>query len=265
MYNIQYTHRVLHTILEYAVLKGTLARNPSHGVSLPKPKHKERPILTEQQCGIFLSFANGSRYYGLYYLALLMGMRLSELRGLQWSDIDWIKGTIQVRRQAKKVPGLPAMFDFPKTNAGSRTLILSTNTLKVLQNQKENNEMDKRVHNSVWKENNLIFPSTVGTPFTTSHLYDDFFRILISANLPKIRFHDLRHTAASNMLNNRIPLLVVSKILGHSSPSVTANIYGHISTDMQEEVMQKMEELITPTQVGNLLKDDAKNQNSALY
>lgn len=97
-----------------------------------------------------------------------------------------------------------------------------------------------------WQENDLIFPSAVGTPLNPNNLGLDFIRTLEEGGLPRIRFHDLRHTAASLMLIYGIPVRVVSKIFGHAKPSTTMDIYGHLIHDMQDEAARVMESLVTP-------------------
>ena len=98
-----------------------------------------------------------------------------------------------------------------------------------------------------WQEFDLVFPSTIGTPTNHSNLLRQSYKPnLKDAGLPKIRFHDLRHTAASLMLNHGVPVLIVSKRLGHSQPSITLDVYGHIMPSMQEEVANIMDDIITP-------------------
>ena len=90
----------------------------------------------------------------------------------------------------------------------------------------------------------LVFPSGIGTPLTASNICRDFRQLLTDSGLPKIRFHDLRHTAASLMLNHGIPVLIVSKRLGHSKPSITLDVYGHLIPSKQEEAAQLMDDLM---------------------
>ncbi len=97
--NIRYAHRVLHAALEAATNRGITGRNAAHGATVPKGTQREMSILNEQQVGAFLVAASTSRYWALFHLAVATGMRFSELRGLAWSDVDWIKGMITVRRQ----------------------------------------------------------------------------------------------------------------------------------------------------------------------
>jgi integrase len=97
-----------------------------------------------------------------------------------------------------------------------------------------------------WQEHELVFPTKVGTPGDKSNLRVDFLKVLAKAGLPKIRFHDLRHTAASLLLNHSVPVLVVSKMLGHSKPSITLDVYGHLYHEMQGEAAEIMDKLVTP-------------------
>jgi integrase len=245
---IRYSHRVLHAALERAVKDGIIGRNPAHGATVPRLKHKEMKILNEQQVGLFLVAASNSRYKTLYHLAVTTGMRISELRGLSWSDVDWIKGTISVKRQFQDIPGKGTVLGEPKTHSGIRAILLGETTLNVLKEQKKRIEEESKTCDR-WQNKDLIFPSRVGTPFEQSHVHKDFIKVLKAANLQRIRFHDLRHTAASLMLNHGVPALVVSKILGHSNPSVTLSFYAHSTLDMQSGAASIMDEIVTPIPV----------------
>jgi len=98
-------------------------------------------------------------------------------------------------------------------------------------------------------ENDLIFPNSIGNPLDQRSVLTEFYAALEKAGLPRIRFHDLRHTAASILLNRGVPVIVVSKMLGHSKSSVTLDIYGHLYTDMQDGAARVMDELVTPIPV----------------
>ena len=102
-----------------------------------------------------------------------------------------------------------------------------------------------------WHEHGLIFTSKVGTPIHHRNLLRDFKLLLNYAGLPEIRFHDLRHTAAAIMLNHGIPVIVVSRRLGHAKPSITLDVYGHMIPSLQAEAAQKIDELITPVEIDN--------------
>jgi len=126
---------------------------------------------------------------------------------------------------------------------------LGEGRLQVLRVHYECQKFQKAVAGQRWHENDLIFPSSIGTPMDPSNLRLDFNRVIERAGVPKVRFHDLRHTAASLMLNNGIPVIVVSKILGHSKPSITLDIYGHLYNEMQGEASRLMDELVSPVKV----------------
>jgi integrase len=145
--------------------------------------------------------------------------------------------------------GKGLVFSEPKTHSGFRTIKVGETTLQQLQKHRERMDIDRLVAGERWSENALIFPSTIGTPFVQSNVRKDFNAVQDAANVPRIRFHDLRHTAASLMLNHGIPVIVVSRRLGHSDASVTLNIYAHTTVDMQNEAASLMDELITPIPV----------------
>jgi integrase len=137
-------------------------------------------------------------------------MRQAELFGLQWADVKWTSGTVYVRRQVQRTPHYGWCFVEPKTRAGRRSLKLGEETLHRLRVHKQRQEQMKLLAGTYWQDLDLIFPTSVGTPGDPSNLRKDFIKILTAASLPKLRFHDLRHTAASLMLNHGIPVIVVS-------------------------------------------------------
>ena len=176
-------------------------------------------------------------------------MRQGELFGLQWSDLHWNTGMLYVQRQSQRVAGKQWWFEEPKTRSGRRPIKLGENVLQKLREHLEHQKLQKAFVGNCWQDNNLIFPSSVGTPGDPSNLRADFLKVLDKAGLPRIRFHDLRHTAASLMLNNDVPVMTVSKRLGHAKPSTTLDIYGHLYPESQEEAARIMDEVITPIQV----------------
>jgi integrase len=173
-------------------------------------------------------------------------MRQGELFGLKWFNLQWNSGALHIQRQVQNVPGQGWSFLEPKTRSGRRTIKLGEGTLQVLRVHKQNLIVLKAVAGNRWKENDLIFPSSAGTPGNPSNLRVDFNRVLEKAGLHKIRFHDLRHTAASLLLNNNVSAIVVSRMLGHSKPSTTLDIYGHLYLEKQDEAAEIMDRLVTP-------------------
>lgn len=243
---VQFVHAVLHAALAKAIKYGHIGRNPAHGASLPRNTHSEMNVLDANQVTQFLIAAQDSRYEALYSLAIHTGMRQGELFGLKWTDLNWNHGELKVQRQVKLETGKGWTFADPKTKRGRRTIKLGNEILKLLRTHKKNQDAQKSIMGSRWKENGLVFPSLAGTPSNPSNLRKEFLKVLDRAGLPRIRFHDLRHTAASLMLSNGIPLNVVSNRLGHSQPSTTLDIYAHLFSETQVDAARIMDDLVTP-------------------
>ncbi|TAK14481.1 MAG: site-specific integrase [Anaerolineae bacterium] len=242
--NVQLIHSVLHRALKVASKQGLIGRNPASAVALPKISTKEMKVLDDNQARQMMIAAAGHRYEALLHLAVTTGMRMGELLGLKWTDLDWASGILTVHRQVQRLPGKGFVFPEPKTKAGRRMIELGPNTIRLLGEHRNQQELESK--RPSWQENGLIFPSNKGTPADQRNLNRIFKELLKHAGLPEIRFHDLRHTAATLMLLNGIPLMVVSRRLGHSKPSVTLDIYGHYLPGMQKEAATLMDELVTP-------------------
>ena len=246
---VRVCHNILHKSLDKAVRYRLVTYNPSHGASLPRYSHGEMMILDEYQVTQFLVAAQESPYRALYYVAVTTGMRIGEIFGLKWTDLRWGSGELHVQRQVQRIDGKGNIFVEPKTKAGRRTIRLGENTLQILREHREKQEAWKVEIKGLWKENGLIFPSSRGTPGDSSNLRKDYNETLARAGVPKIRFHDLRHTAASLLLNNNVSPIVVSNMLGHSKPSITLDIYGHLISSMQSQAANVMDQLVTPIRI----------------
>jgi integrase len=237
---------IIYTYKNQAVKLGLIGRNPCSGTNPPRPTQTEMKFYDDREVKALLKTAKDtqSKLYPLYYLAIHTGMRQAELIGLKWEDIDWSLGTIQVKRQVRHFKGASYMFLEPKSKSGTRTIIVGKSALEVLKDHKEEQEQLIVSAGENWCNLDLVFPSGVGTPMTASNIRRDFRKLLSTSGLPKIRFHDLRHTAVSLMLNHAIPVLIVSKRLGHSKASITIDVYGHLIPSRQEEAAQLMDNLM---------------------
>jgi integrase len=232
--------------MNYAIKLGLIGRNPCSGTTPPKPEQAEMKFYDDHQVKTLLKTAReiGDRFYPLYSPAIHTGMRQSELIGLKWEGIDWNLSTIQVKRQVRHFKGASYIFLEPKSKSGVRTIVLGKKALEPLRNHTI--EQQRLINSSGrdWICLDLVFPSNVGTPITASNIRRAFRRLLTASGLHKIRFHDLRHTAVSLMLNHGIPVLIVSKRVGHSKPSITIDVYGHLIPSRQEEAAQLMDDLM---------------------
>jgi integrase len=242
-------HTVLHSALAYAVDTGLIPRNPVAATIPPKEPAKEMRILDESQVSQMLLAAKGSRFEALLQLAVTTGMRQMEILGLTWSDLDWVNQILKVERQLVRSRGKGISFAPPKTKFGRRTLDLGSKTIDVIRIHYQRQHEERQSAGEKWRDHDLIFTNRYGGPLHHRNLLRDFKIILGEAGLPEIRFHDLRHTAASLMLNHGIPLIVVSRRLGHARPSITLDVYGHLIPSMQAEAAQKIDELVTPVEL----------------
>ena len=179
----------------------------------------------------------------------LEGQRISKAFDTQKEGLDWIRQTLRVEPQLSRPDGNGVQFSAPKTRFGKRTIALGSKTIEVLRAHYERQQVIRITAGDGWQEYGLIFITSQGSPIHPRNLLREFKKLLRDAGLPDIRFHDLRHTAASLMLNNNIPPIVVSRRLGHAKASITLDVYGHLIPSMQTEAAEKIDELIMPVVV----------------
>lgn len=244
---IELVHSILHCSLEDAVKQQLIHNNPSNHVHSPKYEQQEMRILTEDEISIFLISIQGHTIEALYFMAITTGLRQSELLGLKWSDLDWNNCSLKIIRQLRRKFKRNDYFSSLKTKHSRRTIKLGQETMRKLRNHLI--EQQKYKGAIIWEENDLIFTTKKGTPIRQRNLYTQFKSLLQKSDLPNIRFHDIRHTAATIMLNNGIPILTVSRRLGHSKPSITLDVYGHLIPSMQASIADQIDELISPTEM----------------
>lgn len=214
---------VLRRALDRAVQWRILERNPAKGVALPRQERPERHPLTVEQVRKFLKAAESDRLYALYYLALDTGMRQGELLALQWGDV--VNGTIRVNRS---IDPHALKITAPKTRAGRRAITLDTAALGVLRAHKARQKV-------AGYSGPLIFPDRDGGPLRPSNYQRRSFKPLLekAGVSTAVRFHDLRHTAATLMLAAGVNPKIASERLGHANIAITMDFYQHVSTDLQ--------------------------------
>lgn len=247
-------HAVLHRALNHALKLGLVVRNVSNAATLPKVPRKEMKTLDDYQVRHLIQVAEGTRFQTLFWIAVTTGLRKGEILGLKWHDLDWNTGRIQIQRQVQRRKGEGLVFCEPKSASGRRVITLGQATLERLREHKKKQYQEKILTGEKWQDNDLIFPSPIGTPLDQSNVTKVYKECLSAADLPNIRFHDLRHTAATLMLQQGINPKIVQERLGHADISLTLNTYSHVLPSMQDEVAEKMDELLTLTDVSDELK-----------
>lgn len=246
VYAIRKCHTVLHSALQNAVRIGVINRNPVSYAQQPRLPSHEIHILDEGQTNWLIVSTRDHRLGALINLAIASGARQRELLGLKWTDIDWVKKTLRIDRQLDFPDGNGVHFSDTKTKYGRRSIVLGSHSIEVLKEQMVRQEMERRAAGSNWRENGLIFTTSIGTPIHPRNLLRDFKILLKEAGLPPIRWHDLRHLCASILLNKNISPIVVARRLGHSKTSITMDVYGHLIGGMQNEAAEIIDEVITP-------------------
>jgi integrase len=173
-------------------------------------------------------------------------LRQGELIALRWSDLDWETGVLSVQRQIQRIRGQGLVTTEPKSKKSRRSIALGTSTLDTLRRHRQLLRTQARLAGDAWQPNDLIFPSTIGTPIEPRNLYRHFRRLLDRAGLPAIRFHDLRHTSATLLLECGVHPKVVQERLGHSSINLTLDTYSHVAPHMQRRAADLIEAQIAP-------------------
>jgi integrase len=240
-------HKLLHLALDKAVEWNLIARNVCDLTSPPRTKRYEFLPLNAEQVQQFLTTAEGHRLEALFVLALATGMRRGELLALKWQDINFTAGTLQVRRVLAHVPAKYAgkggfVEAEPKTERSRRTIVIAPFALEKLKEHRVQQAEAKRKAGSLWQEHDLVFSTTIGTHLSSSRdFFEQFKKLLKKAKLPDVRFHDLRHSAATLLLSLEVHPKIVQEILGHSQISVTMDIYSHALPTMQHGAIGKLD------------------------
>ncbi len=239
---VRHMHATLHRAFEQAVRWGVVARNVANLVDPPRRADKEMVALSSDQARALLEAAAGDRLEALYVLAVTTGMREGELLGLRWKDVDLDGGTLQVRSIVQRTKQNGLAFSQPKTASSRRQIALTPMAVAALRRRRVMQAEERLKAGPAWQDNDLVFPNILGKPMeATNLLHRSYAPLLEKAGLPKIRFHDLRHTAATVLLKKRIPSKVVSEMLGHANIGITLQLYSHVLPDMQKEAAAAME------------------------
>ena len=221
-------HQIISSAMSLAKEQKLIVANPAEGCALPRLEHREMKTLPVEQLQSFLREAKESGVYEPYYLELATGLRRGELLGLKWEDIDLERGDLRVRRQVARING--EVVEAPlKTKNAYRTLPLAEDTIDVLKAQR------KKTGDGPW-----VFPSPTGGPISPDSVLHMLHRVLKRAGLPRVRFHDLRHTFATLALQNGVDVKTVSGMLGHFSAGFTLDTYAHVTTASQRQAAKTM-------------------------
>jgi|HubBroStandDraft_6_1064221.scaffolds.fasta_scaffold00365_17 integrase len=242
--NVHYVHRTLRRALGQAERWKLVSSNAAAVVTPPRAEQREMHTLTAEQVRRLLEVAP-DRDRPLYLLAVSTGMRQGELLALRWADVDLNGGSLRVVATLHHLSGEAATFDAPKTARSRRRVELSESVVVALSTHKVATIEERWRSGQLWQDHNLVFPNLLGRPRGPSNVSRDLHQVLERAGLPRIRFHDLRHTAATLMLGRGVHPKLVSDMLGHASIGITLDTYSHSLPSMHREAAQVMEALLS--------------------
>lgn len=243
--SVKYIHTVIHSALNQAKLEYMITINPADAVKLPKQNKKEMATLETEGIKTLLREAMNSKHYITYLLALATGLRRGELLGLRWKDTDLARGTVTVNQGLVRVKGKGLIFQEPKTGLSNRTINIPQNVANELKAHKKRQAEEKLFMGSAYKDNGLVFAREDGEPIDPRGLTRHFERLLNRAGLPKICFHDLRHTFATMSLQEGVAVRTIQETLGHHDAGFTMSAYAHVTDKMKQEATDKIGNLLT--------------------
>lgn len=237
-------HRLLHEALEQAVRWQLLSRNPADAVEPPRPERAEMHVLDPAGVSRLLEAAEGTRAYAAVLLAVTTGLRRGELLGLRWEDIDLQRGVLSVQQTVQRSRSAGLHIREPKTQRSRRLVTLPAMAVEVLRKHRLEQQKQRLFMGPEYRDHGLAFPRLDGRPMNPDALSKAFEVIVARAGLPRVRFHDLRHTHATMLLQQGVNPKVVSERLGHSTVNLTLDTYSHVLPGIQEEVAQKVDNLL---------------------
>lgn len=242
--SVRQLHAVLHRAFGRAARWGSVARNVADLVSAPRVERREMQALSPEQSRALLHAAAEDRLEALYVLAVTTGMRQGELLALHWRNVNLqaatahVVGTLQRTREGYVIAG-------PKSAHSRRQVALTSAAVEVLRRHRATQAEERLRLGSAWKDDDLVFANEVGGYVDESHLRRrSFWPLLERAGVPRIRFHDLRHTAATLMLGHGIHPKVVAEMLGHSQISITLDLYSHVTPTMQRHATEALDAVL---------------------
>jgi integrase len=235
---VRYISTTIGKALSDAEKKGLVARNVARAATAPSAKAARAPEMkfwTPPELSAFLAFVADDELFALYRLASMTGARRGEICGVRWDDVDLDAGRITIRRQRISIRRQPVDKDYPKTNQGRRSIDLDPETVTALRSHRVRQAERRLALGLRGADIGVVFTDVWGDPFVPDRVSEAFDRRVQKSGLPRIRFHDLRHTHASHLLKAGVNIKIVSRRLGHASVSFTLDKYSHLMPDDDQQ------------------------------
>jgi integrase len=248
---VSLSHAVLRSALSSAQRMQLVSINAAALVRVPVPAKRPNQVLTVEQAIAFQRVAMTHRLGALFTVALACGLRLGEATGLRWEDVDLETGEVRIRQQLQWV-GKRLVLEPLKTAKSRRTLVLPEICLRALRAHRTSQLEERMKAGADWHDTGLVFTigrrgagRRLGTALHPRNVLRTLHALLEAADLPRVRFHDLRHSAASLLIAAGVELVEVSMLLGHSELRVTADLYSHLQKQTAARAARRMDAVLS--------------------
>lgn len=244
-------HRLIRAMLHRAVYWQLLFSNPCERVQPPKSKKPKRRYYDDEQCKVLLSNLNelsvdDIKYKTAITLTLFTGVRLGELMGLEWSDIDFTNGIVSINKSSQYLADKGVFTKTPKTESSIREVAIPDFVLSLLEEYRLWYETQKSIYGELWTNSDRLFVQSDGKPMHPSTISKWFVKFVKEIGLPVINFHGLRHTNATLLISQNIDVAVVAARLGHAQITTTFNFYVHPIISHNKSAGNVLQNLLIP-------------------
>ncbi len=245
-------HRLLRAMLHRAVYWQLIVSNPAERVQSPRAKKPKRRSYDDEQTKILLEnleqlSIEDTKYKVAIILTIFTGVRLGELMGLEWQDIDFKNGIISINRSSQYLSDMGVFTKVPKTESSIREIAIPEFIISLLEEYKLWYEEQKSIYSELWNNSDRLFVQADGKPMHPSTISKWFVRYVGQIGLPVINFHGLRHTNASLLVAQNVDIAVISARLGHAQISTTLDFYVHPLLSHNRKAGYALENLLLPT------------------
>ena len=245
-------HRLLRAMLHRAVYWQLIVSNPAERVQPPRAKKPKRRSYDDEQTKILLEnleklTVEDTKYKVAIILTIFTGVRLGELMGLEWQDVDFRNGIISINRSSQYLSDMGVFTKVPKTESSIREIAIPEFIISLLEEYKLWYEGQKSLYGELWTNSNRLFVQADGKPMHPSSISKWFVKYVSTIGLPVINFHGLRHTNASLLVAQNVDIAVVSARLGHAQISTTLDFYVHPLLSHNRKAGYALENLLLPT------------------
>ena len=240
---VLHQHRLLRQALKHAVDWQFIGRNPADATKPPRPEEKDTAFLNPEQLVVLLDAAQATPLYIPILIACATGMRRGEVLGLRWQDVDLEHCALRICNSLVRLATCSVM-KAPKTKGSKHDVTLPSGLVDALKIHKAQQDQVRADLRSAYKNHDLVVPQLDGRPRSPNGFTKAFVDLIEKLDLPRVTFHGLRHSHATMLLVERVPIKVVSERLGHSTTQITSDIYQHVLPSMEREAADRTQDAL---------------------